>query len=183
MKKIFVIITALAVLASCSTTKDVQTGNVPSKSEKKLANQEKVRKIVEAKRFVIKLDKAYFNYGGMAELLPRANYIIIDGDKAIISTAYIGRQYDMRPIVGISMRGMTSDYEMTNNLKKGTYEIKMKVRNENNTFDLYLSIGKNGVCSASVTNLYIDFIRYRGNISPIKSKVNMPLQETPAISS
>lgn len=183
MKKIFVIITAIAVLAACSSTKDVQTGNVPTKAEKKLANQEKVRKIVESKRFVVKLNRAYFNYGGMADLLPRANYIIIDGDKAIISTAYIGKQYDVRPIVGISMRGISSDYEMTNNLKKGTYEIKMKVKNESNTFDLYLTVGKNGECSASVTNLYIDFIRYHGNISPIKSKVNMPLQETPAISS
>jgi hypothetical protein len=173
MKKIIVIITSLFVLASCSATKEAQTGSAVTKGEKKLANQEKVRKIV---------DKAYFNYGGFAELLPRANYIIIDGDKAIISTAYVGRQYDIRPIVGISMRGITSDYEVTSNLKKGIYEIKMKVKNEKNTFDVYLSIGKNGECSASVTNLYIDFIRYRGSISPIKDKV-MPLQDTPAISS
>jgi hypothetical protein len=182
MKKIFAIITSIVILASCSSTKEAQTSSELTKSEKKLITEAKVKKAVESKKYIVKFDRMYFSYGGMTELIPRANYIIIDGSKAIISTAYIGKQYDIKPIAGISMRGKSKDYEVTNNIKKGTYEIKMKVINKTNTFDVFMTIDKNGQCNASVNNLYINTIRYRGTIVPIiKPEESVPLDDYPVI--
>ena len=49
------------------------------------------------RRFIIKFDRLYISHGGTIDLIPKANYIILDGDKVIISAAYVGRQYSYRP--------------------------------------------------------------------------------------
>jgi hypothetical protein len=115
--------------------------------------------------------------GGMIDLVPRMNYIIIDGQKAIINTAYVGRQYDIRPIAGINMKGVAQDYELTKKMSKGLYEVSMKVGNGSAVFDVYLTIGKDGTADASVNGMKINNIRYRGYIVPLSSEVKVPLQE------
>ena len=62
----------------------------------------------------------------MVELIPRANFIIIDGEKAVISTAYLGRQYDIKPIAGINMRGRAEDYALYQQHLKGIIRYKAK---------------------------------------------------------
>lgn len=181
MKKLFFIITILVVISSCATTNQEKLSRIEGRKDKKLAEQATIQKAVESKRFIIKFDRIYFSHGGIIDLIPRANYLIIDGEKAIISTAYIGRQFDIRPIAGINMRGRSLDYELTNNLSKGIYKIQMKMNNGNNSFDVYLTIGKNGNCSASLSNIRIDYVRYSGHIVPIKDKTVMPLQESNVI--
>jgi hypothetical protein len=114
----------------------------------------------------------------MIELVPRANFIIVDGDRAVISTAYLGRQYDARGIAGIDIRGKALEYAVTSKLSKGSYEIKLKVSNGRATsFDVYLTITKNGYCNASVSNLKIDNIRYSGYLVPISDDPNKVLEE------
>lgn len=164
MKKLYIFIIALLVMSSCSTTKETKS----LRAEKKQIEQSVVKNSIETRRYIIKLNRLYFTYGGMADLIPRANFIIVDGEKAIISTAYVGRQFDIKPIAGINMRGRAEDYALTNNLSKGSYNIKMKVRNGGgNAFDLYLNVSKNGYCTASVSSLKIDNIRYSGYLVPI----------------
>jgi hypothetical protein len=164
MKKLYIFIIALLVMSSCSTSKETKS----LRAEKKQIEQSVVKNSIETRRYIIKLNRLYFTYGGMADLIPRANFIIVDGEKAIISTAYVGRQFDIKPIAGINMRGRAEDYALTNNLSKGSYNIKMKVRNgRGNAFDLYLNVSKNGYCTASVSSLKIDNIRYSGYLVPI----------------
>lgn len=177
MKKILVFISVLLLISACKTTEEAKSSRIELRNDKKITNQAKVKEAVESKRYIIKLDKVYFARGGIVDLLPRKNYIIIDGTKAIISAAYLGRQYDSRPIAGINMHGITDYYKLTNNPSKGLYEIKMKVNNGNDSFDVYLRIGKNGSCNASISSLKIDNIRYRGYIVPIPDKQNNNFQE------
>ncbi|MGA2407895.1 MAG: DUF4251 domain-containing protein [Bacteroidales bacterium] len=177
MKKIFIIITTLMVISSCTTTKEAKSSRVELRKEKKLAEQAIVKQAVESKRFIIKFDRLYLLYGGIVDLVPRANYIIIDGEKAIINTAYLGRQYDIRPIAGINLFGKAMNYELTNKLSKGSYEIKMKVKNEgSNSFDVNLTISINGNCSASINSLKINNINYSGYVVPISDNTNNPVQ-------
>lgn len=98
--------------------------------------------------------------------------MIVDGRRAIISAAYFGRQYDIRPIAGINTKGVATNYEMKDNASKGNYEIKMKVRSQSNTFDVNITIGKNGYCSASISAIKIDFVRYTGRIVPLTEEQN-----------
>lgn len=168
MKKLIAILIGIILISSCSTTKEAKSTDSETRNDKKLAREVDIKKAVESRKFIIKFEKLYFSYGGTAELLPRANFIIIDGDRAIISTAYLGRQYDIKPIAGINMRGVTKDYELTSKVSKGIYEIKTKISNNAGSFDVYLSIGKDGYCNASLSSIKIDNVSYRGYIEPLK---------------
>ena len=168
MKKLVIIFISFLIISSCSTTKEANSSNSVTRNEKKIAEQAIVKSAVEGKRYIIKLNRLYFNRGGQVDLIPRANYIIIDGEKAIISTAYLGRQFDIKPIVAINMRGKADNYALTSNVSKGSYEVKVKVENGRNTsFDVYLNIGKSGNCTVSVSSLRIESIRYAGYLEPI----------------
>lgn len=173
MKKLSIIIMSIVLMSSCSTTKEAKSSKSEIRSEKKLVEQGMVKNAVETRRYIIKLDRLYLNYGGIADLIPRANFIIIDGERAVISTAYLGRQFDIKPIAGINMRGRAVDYALTNNTSKGSYDIKLTVNNGRNvSFDVYLNVTKNGFCTASVSSLKIDNIRYSGYLVPISGNTN-----------
>ena len=171
MRKLFILIVAVVVMSSCSATKQATSSKSEARKEKKLAEQAMIKDAVESKRYIIKLDRIFPSYGRIISLVPKENYIIIDKERAVINAAYLGRQYDIRPIAAINIRGRSEKYVITNNTSKGSYEIKMKVTNGgSNTFDLYLTISKNGDCNASVTSLKIDNIRYSGTLVPIPEK-------------
>ncbi|HEX2974717.1 MAG TPA: DUF4251 domain-containing protein, partial [Bacteroidales bacterium] len=104
------------------------------------------------------------------DLVPRLNYIIVDGNKAVISTAYFGRQWDIRPIAGINVRGNTERYEVTNKYSKGMYQISMKVSNQSALFNVNLTVGKNGTVNAYVDGIRIETARYRGYVVPIRNQ-------------
>lgn len=177
MKKlffIFIIISAI-LISSCATTKEAQTSRSELRKEKKFAYEAMVRQAVESKRFIIKFDRIYFSYGGMADLVPRANYIIVDGDKAVISAAYLGRQFGYRPIAGINMAGKATGYDVKENESKGKYEVDLKVDNRSDSFNIYLTIGSDGSCTASLSSVRLSNVRYSGSIVPIREKE----QQTP----
>jgi hypothetical protein len=178
MKKLIIISVTLMVIASCATTNETRSSRIEARKEKKFAEQEEVKKAVESRRFIIKFDRLYFSSGGMMELVPRNNYIIIDGEKTILRAAYIGRQFEIRPIYGFNLRGRTQKYEMSNNSSKGIYEVRMKIYKGGESFDVNLSIGQDGVCNASVSSMKIDFVRYRGQIVPIENKTKEQPQES-----
>jgi hypothetical protein len=156
---------SLVIMYSCSPL--LQSGL--SKDEKSAAqkvDEETIRKAIESRKFIIKLEQLY-TFGGIVDLKPRANYILIDGNNAIISAAYFGRQYDIRPIAAINVRGKATKYEVTRKMSKGRYDISMKVNNGSNTFNVYINIDKEGYASASVDNIRIQNARYGGYVVPI----------------
>lgn len=170
MKKFIYIILTLLIVTSCSVSNEARTTRIEQKQEKNLADREMIRKAVESQRFIVRFDRLFFRNGGMIDLVPRANFIIVDGERSVISTAYLGRQYSFRPIAGITLRGKTVEYALKDKSSKGRYEIDLKVDNEGDTFDIYLSIGEDGYLQASISSLQIDNVRYSGHIIPIKEK-------------
>lgn len=170
MKKTLLISAALLsvfLISSCSPMLSGLSREERLDIEK--ADQGTISKAIESRKFIIKLEQLY-TYGGIVDLKPRANYIIIDGNNAIISAAYLGRQYDIRPIAAINVRGKATRYEVTRKMSKGRYDISMKVDNGSTTFNVYLNIDKNGYTSASVDNVRIQNARYGGYVVPITRK-------------
>jgi hypothetical protein len=178
MKKLFVIFISLILMSSCTTTKEAGSTRAEARKEKKLLDQALVKNAVESKRYIIKFERIYFSYGGIIQLMPRANYLIIDRERAILNTAYMGRQYDIMGIAAINVRGRADDYALTDNVNKGSYDIKLKVSNGRSaSFNVYVRINKDGYCSVSVSSLKIDHVNYSGYLVPISDKTNLPLQQ------
>ena len=170
MKKLTIILTGFVILTSCATSKVEESSKKESAEGKNIFLQAEIRQAVEMRRFLIKFDRLYMSHGGTIDLVPKSNYLILDGNKVIISAAYIGRQYSYRPVSGIDMIGTAVSCEIKQKTSKGSYEIKMKVKNDKNTFDVFVTINNSGYCDASLASYKIDHVRYTGNFIPLKPK-------------
>ena len=178
MKKLWILVLIPILMLSCTTSKEASSARSELRKEKRLTNELLVKNAVESRKYIIKFQRLYALRGSYFDLVPRANFIIIDGDRAAISTAYLGRQYDIRPIAAINTRGRAEDYQVLSKLDKGKYEISLKVDNGGpNSFTLFLTISKNGNCYASVSSLKIDNVRYSGYLVPITDRD--PQSESP----
>src|SRR5512133_1872258 len=94
MKKLWILFIIPVLMLSCSTSKETSSARSELRNEKKLTDELLVKNAVESRKYIIKLQRLYSQYGSYFDLVPRANYIIIDGERAVISTAYLGRQFD-----------------------------------------------------------------------------------------
>jgi hypothetical protein len=167
MKKIGFTVIICLLISSCSTTKDAGITRSEIRQTKKIAEQAAIKKAVESRRYVIRMEKIFLMGGGFIDLVPRNNYIIVDGGAASISLGYVGRSYGIRPISGINLNGQTIKYELKSNEEKGTFNINMEVKSRNDKFDLYLNIGSDGYCNVSVINSNIQTVSYFGQLIPI----------------
>ena len=166
MKKIAVLFTIIFILSACSATKEMSSNRAENRKLKKLAKQEVVRKAVESRRYVIKVDRLYTSRGGYIDLMPRSNFVIMNGEIASVSLGYMGRSFS-RPITGINFNARTSSYKMENNESKGGYKIQMSLKYGSDKFDVYLTIGTEGHCNIFINNAYIQTVNYTGDLEPI----------------
>lgn len=155
------------LIPACSTTKEAGVTRAEKRELRKIAEREAVKKAVESRRYIIKMDRINVMGGGFLDLIPRNNFIIINGESASISLGYIGRQFGIRPISGINFNGQTVKYELDSREGKSVYNINMEVKYRNDKFDLYLTVGYNGNCSVSIINSYIQSVSYSGKLVPI----------------
>lgn len=182
MKNFILILTSIIIFSACASTKETRLARADEKKAAKISNREAVKKAVESKKYIIRFDRMYYGHGGYAILVPTSNYIIINGDNAVINTAYLGRQYDIRPIVAFNLRGKWENYVSKNNPEKGSYKIDMDViNNKSAKIDLYLEIGEDGNCIVSIASLKTDFINYRGSLIPMIDNDEMKGKEKFAI--
>jgi hypothetical protein len=162
MKYIISVLIGGLLITSCSSSKEAST----SRTERKNLEKELVMHAVEARKYVIRIDKI-ISQNGNADLVPENNFFIINGEFASVSLAYMGRSYHMRPISGINFNGQTVSYKMEKDTEKRLYNIQVEVESSGNRFDFYLSIGTTGTCTISVTNPYIQSVSYHGNLVPL----------------
>jgi hypothetical protein len=167
MKKMAIILMTFLIVSACSSTKEVRLANSEKKATRKLAEQVVVKKAVEARRYIIKVNRMYLMGGGFVDMIPTSNFIIVNGESASISLGYIGRQYGGRPISGINMNGETVKYELKSDETKGVYNIDMEVKSNNYKFNLYMTIGSSGSANVSLVNSYIQTVSYSGSLVPI----------------
>jgi hypothetical protein len=170
MKNLVFALIAAILISSCTASKE----NSTTKADKKAADKEEVKRAVESRQYVIKMDKIYMQAGGATELVPNANFFIMNGEIASVSLAYIGKSYYMRPITGINFNGQTTRYEMQSDAEKGMYTINVEITKGADKFNFYLSIGTSGYCNISLNNPYIQSVSYRGKLVPLRQTQEQP---------
>jgi hypothetical protein len=169
MKKFTYFLFIVFLATACASTKELSTSRSESRKLKNLAEQDAIKKAVESRKYVIKVNRLYPTGGGMIEMIPSSNFLIVNGPITSISLGYVGRSYGIRPITGINLNGRTTSYKMESNDAKGTYNIQMSVAYGSDKFDVYLSIGTNGFCNISLNNAYIQYASYQGTLTPLKT--------------
>ena len=167
MKSLLYLLTGLILLSGCAVTGDTMTARQEQKQARKAAEIAAVKKAVESRQYIIRINKIYMIGGSWADLVPRSNFLIIDGEKATVSLGYIGRSFGSRPISGINFRGSTVNYILDSDQTKGIYKVEAKVAKGNDTFDFFITIGSEGYCSLTVNNAFIQSVSYKGSLVPI----------------
>ena len=177
MKRFGFILVLCLLLSSCSAIKEAHTSKAEKRQSIKIAEQASVKKAVESRRYIIRMERIYMMGGGSQELIPKNNYIIVDGGAASVSLGYVGRYFGTRPISGINFNGQTVKYVLESNEGKGTYNINMEVRYRNDKFEMYLNIGSDGFCNVSIVNANIQTVSYYGQIMPIGEPAPGPVNQ------
>lgn len=166
MKRAIILLPIFILLAmSCSSSKH----NRASKELKNSVKQQEIKQAVESDRYIIKVNRLYGRRGSSVDLVPTHNYIIIDQDLARINLAYTGRSFDIMGIAAINMTGRVIEKKVQQK-HNGKYEIKLKVKQNNDLFTVNISVGTSGYCSVNVINPRIESIRYHGNMHMIIDK-------------
>ena len=181
MKRLLYFLTGLVLLSGCAVSNDARTARLEKKDIEKKLEMAIVKKSVESRQYIIRMDKIFTTGGIWADLMPRNNYIIIDGEIASVSLAYLGRSYVSRPISGINFNGHTVYYKLSSVESKGLYNIETKVQKGNDTFDFYLTISDSGNCTVSVNNSHLQSVSYRGSLVPITRLSKSPVKENEII--
>jgi len=176
MKNILFLLAITVMISSCTATKDTTASTTTTRSEKKIAAQTALKQAVESRRYIVKVNKLYTPHGFPADLVPKFNFIIVDGEIASVSLAYMGGSYGGRGITGINFNGHTVKYEMVNDQAKGKYNISMKVAKGADTFDIYITIQQSGYCTVSINNILIQSASYRGQVVPVTAASNKPAE-------
>ncbi|MBA4321468.1 MAG: hypothetical protein C0408_01490 [Odoribacter sp.] len=177
MKKIAFLLLIAFSISACSSTKELSSSRADNRKFRKLAEQAEIIEAVESRRFIIKVDRMYIARGGSLDMVPRSNFVIVNGEIASISLGYMGRSFGVHQITGINLNGRTIKYEMESNEAKGMYKIQMVVKYGSDNFDLYLTIGTNGSCNISLNNSYLSAVSYSGTLVPLRKPNNIPAQK------
>jgi len=157
--KLYTLTAILLVLASCSSS-----NKSASRELKKTLKQGEVKYAVESNRYLIKVNRIHPRRGKTMDMKPSNNYIIVDQGYARINLGYIGRSYSSRSISAINMSGQIIKQEIT--LKaKGGFVIDMKVKQNNDTFNVNMRISDDGYCTVDLNHPHLDYITYSGNIT------------------
>ncbi len=167
IKSMLTVVVCAGLLSACTATKEAGSSGNISSAERKAAEQMALKKAIEARKYVIRVDKIIPPGGMPVDLVPRHNFVIINGEMASVSLAYVGRSFGIRQITGINFNGRTGNYQMKTNEEKGIYDIHMEVYRGSDKFDLYLTLGTGGYCSLSINNTYIETVRYNGTLAPL----------------
>ncbi len=183
MKRTVFFLITMMLIAACSTTKNVSSSDTATSSRaesrklKKLAEQAEVKKAVESRKYVIKVNRLYTTGGGFVEMIPRSNFLIINGEITSISLGYMGRSFGTRPITGINLNAHTSSYHMENNETKGGYNIEMSVKYGSDKFDVYVTVANDGSSNITINNAYIQSVRYSGELEPLSNATRIGTDE------
>lgn len=150
-------------------------------TEQKAAERLTTVKAIESRQYVLKMDRIILANGRMIDLVPRNNFIIVNGEIISVSLAYEGRSFGIRRITGINFNGRTGRYIMKNDEQKGMYNIQIEaIAPNNDKFDIYLTLSVNGNCTASINNAYIQTVNYRGLVYPMSQSRPSPEVRPPA---
>lgn len=127
--------------------------------------------MVEYQQFVLEADRLRDRRGNTVNVSSMINYISNDSVNGVIqigSDRYIG----YNGVGGITLEGPVSNYEYVLDEKNGSYQVKFNVRSATGTYDVRMTVFRDGRADATVTSNWPGNLNYLGYlVPPSQSKV------------
>lgn len=165
MKTIFVILLGLAALSL--RTGHAQENGKASKEAQKMALQQQTEQLVNARTFVFIGRTALPQGGRSVNLTTRSNFMrfhpdLIESDMPYFGRVYSGGGYGGSD-AGLQFSGKPEDFTVIR--KKNNYQINARVKGENDTYKISLSVSFGGSATLTVIPNNRSTISYNGEIS------------------
>jgi hypothetical protein len=158
----------LVLLCIPSVLISQETNKKKSKEEKKLEQQKQTDELVNSKTFVFTGSMAHPQGGRTVNLTTRPNFVkfspdLIDSDMPFFGRAYSGAGYGGSSDGGLTFKGVPSEFTVEKT-KKG-YDIRVKVKTENENYTISLAVGSSGNASLTISSAGRSPMSYSGDVS------------------
>lgn len=158
MKKLILLTLMALAVAACSTMRLTPE----EKAAKEAREQQQLAANLNDRHFTIHVNYMQPMRGPVKQLTP--NYALtLHGDTLISYLPYFGRAYNV-PYgggKGLNFTALATDYQVAKG-KKGSYQVKIKARNEEDEFVYNIELFANGSASIVVYAHERDGIRFTG---------------------
>ena len=173
MKKL-VLILVLSLSTSFVFAQEANQNSSLTKKEKRKAELERqyrlTKKMVENRNFVLETDFLQNRYGYRVSVSPNINFVKVDSNMAVIQ---IGSNNRIGPngVGGVTAKGRITKWEVTQNKKHKTYNVKMFVMTPVGMYDLYLSIRPDGHATARLNGNRGGKLTFDGDMVPTDNSI------------
>jgi len=182
MKRVLIVLFAMAFIIPAWGQEE---GELSKREKRKLERQERkarmeeerektaklVEYMAENQQFVLEANMLFDKYGQSFNVSPNINFVALDSLEGVIqigSNRYIGSN----GVGGVTLEGSISRYEFEENEKKGYYSISYALNTAVGTYDIFMTMNKNGNADATVRGNFGGSIRYSGDVEhPSASRV------------
>ncbi len=127
---------------------------------------EMVDMMVTHQRFVLEADRLTDKRGNTVNVISTINFVAADSIHGVVqigSNSYVGSN----GVGGVTVEGPITDYNYKKNKKNGTYSINYTLGTRVGTYDIQMSVFRNGRADATVTSMvWSGKIRYSGYLFP-----------------
>ena len=166
MKKIYLAVLFLAMIIPLHAQSKKEL-----RKQKDKENYEKIKELINSKNFVFEADWASTQKGRRINLTTNPNYLKVKGDQVIAYMPYFGVAHTAIGYsgdAGIKFEDTPENYSVDFNDKKYKVVVKFDARNKNETFNVTMTIFKNGNASMNITSSGRNGINYDGKVEALK---------------
>lgn len=144
-----------------------------SRREKRAAKHEQLfernRQMIESRSFVLETDFLQNRYGYRVPVSRNINFVMVDGDRAVIQ---IGSNTAVGPngVGGVTAKGKITKWELKENERSKTFNLRMNVMTAMGTYDLSLLINNNHA-NARLTGTRPGNLLFSGDVVALEESV------------
>jgi hypothetical protein len=127
--------------------------------------------LLEQQRFVLEASTIREDRGPSTTVNPDLNYIAVDSLNGVLQFA-TGTDFGRNGVGGTTDEGFVQNYQYKLNEKNGTYLVVFFLHAPNRSYDVQISVHRNGKAQATVTSDKFGKISYSGKlVAPSSSRV------------
>ncbi len=173
MKKL-VLIFVLALSTSLIFAQETNQDSTLTKKEKRKAELERqyqlTKDMIENRDFVLESDYLVNRYGYRVPVSPNINFVKVEPNQAVIQ---IGSNWRVGPngVGGITAKGKITKWEVNENKKNKTFNVKMFVMTPVGMYDLNFSVRPDGQATARLSGNYSGHLTFDGDLVPTDESI------------
>jgi hypothetical protein len=161
-----IIIIVLISFAETVMASVQQENNQMSRKEKRVAKNEQFymenKQMIEERSFVLESDFLQDRYGHTLPVSRNINFVMVDGDQAVIQ---IGSNSGLgaNGVGGVTAKGKITKWELHENTRKKTFNLRMNVLTSIGVYNVSISIGNHNA-TARLTGLRPGNLTFNGDL-------------------